>query len=64
MTKLGNREMLTNDHGKSEEESDICEELIKVETDEIALNEGTNWFVTSVEINEIVETNQNKIWNK
>ena len=33
--------MLTNDYNKSERQSDIVEELIQVETNEIALNDST-----------------------
>ena len=33
--------MLINEHDKSETQSDIVKELIRVETDEILLNEST-----------------------
>ena len=36
--KLINLEMLTNDHDKSETQSDIVEELIQIQTDDIVLN--------------------------
>ena len=50
-TKICKIEILSNDHGKSEAGPGIFEELIKVETDGIVLNESTSQLVTSEEIN-------------
>ena len=38
--KLGNLEMLTNDHNKSEAQSDMIEELVQLESDGIMLSEN------------------------
>ena len=59
--KLRSLEMLTYDHDKSEGQSDIVEELIQVETDEIVLNESTSQPVASEEINKMIESNQKEI---
>ena len=59
--KWRNLEMSTNDHDKSETQSDMVEELIQVETDDNVLNESTCQPIASEEINRIIESNQNKI---
>ena len=51
--------MLTNEHDKSE--THIVEELIQVKTDEIMLNVSISQPVTSEDISQRVESNQNKI---
>ena len=58
--KLRNLEMLTNGHDKSETQIDMVQELIQVETDEMVPNESNSQPVTSGEINEMIENNQNK----
>ena len=40
--KLRNLEVLTNDHDKSETQSDMIKELIQEETDDTVLNESTS----------------------
>ena len=44
--KWSNLEMLTNYYDKNETQSDMIEELIQGETDEIMLNESTSQPVT------------------
>ena len=61
LAKLGNIKVLTNDHGKSETESNIIEEMTQVDINEIYINEGTSQLVISEKMNQMVETNQNKI---
>ena len=56
-SKLGNIDMLMNDNGKSQTESHIVEELIKVGTHEVVLNESTSQLVRSEEMNQMVENN-------
>ena len=60
--KLRNLERLTNgnDHDKNETQSNIVEDLVQVETDEIVLNESTSQPFTSEEINQMIESNQNE----
>ena len=62
--KLEQKKMLANEHCEGEMESDITEEIIKVETDEIVLNEVTSQFITSAEFNQMLKTNQNKTLEK
>ena len=64
--KLRELERLTegNDHDKNETQSNIIEELIEIETEENALNESTSHPVTSEELNETIESNQNEILKK
>ena len=59
--KLRNLEILTNDHDKSETQSDKVEELIHIETEEFVLNESTSQPVTPEEINKKIESNENKM---
>ena len=61
--KLRNLERLTNDHDKSEAQSDMIEDLIQVDTDGIILNENTSQSVTLEEINQMMKSSQNKILN-
>ena len=62
--KLRNLEMLTNECDKNGTKSDMIEELIQIETDGVVLNESTSQPVTSKEINEMIESNWNKILNQ
>ena len=56
--KLKNLDILTNGHDKNETQSDMVEEYIQVEANEIVLNDSPSQLVTSAEINPVKESNQ------
>ena len=49
-------------HGKGESESDIIEEVIQKETDEVFLNECTSQLVTSKKNEPNGKVQPNKLW--
>ena len=50
---------MLNEHDAAK--SDIIEEIIQVETDEIVLKKCTSQFVTSEEMKQMVETKQKNL---